>query len=70
MTPLDRIRVAKATCSCCAECGAKLAADAPVWRMPVEIDPHAYRSRTRVAPVCEGCKPLFTLYPTAAPCVT
>ena len=59
---LRNIRNAKATSSCCAECGRKLAADAPVWRerflLGVSVGLHRSRRpgmRWTTAPVCERC---------------
>jgi hypothetical protein len=63
---LRNIRNAKATCSCCAECGRKLAADAPIWRerilLGVSVGLHRSRRpgmRWTTAPVCERCASVF-----------
>lgn len=69
------IHNAKATCSCCAQCGRKLAPDAPVWRTRVRLDPALLTAkgaaRITLAPVCERCKPRWgLLFEPAQPCVT
>ena len=49
----DNIRNAKATCACCAKCGRKLSAKAPVWRERMVLV--EFLRPWAVVPVCEHC---------------
>jgi hypothetical protein len=49
----DNIRNAKATCACCAKCGRKLSAKAPVWREHMALV--EFLRPWAVVPVCERC---------------